>query len=115
MKKFPRIHASRVPRLMVMLVALPLFSVSAYSQGRTVEIDIKDREYFPPARTLKIPPEFKEDGVRLAVRVGDTIKICNKDRVFAKPFSVSKENKFEGVAGTLVLKTRIKKASVFAG
>jgi hypothetical protein len=84
---------------MVMLIALPLFSLSAYSQGRTVEIDIADKEYFPPARTLKIPPQFKEDGARLAVRAGDTIKICNKDRFVAEPFSPSKENKFEGFPG----------------
>jgi hypothetical protein len=118
MKSFPSIRALRLPFLTVMLIALPLFISSAQEffpnsqgasakvktfspllplppQGRTLEIDIKDKEYFPPARTLKIPPGFKENGARLAVRAGDTIKICNKDQLFFKPFSTSKGNKFQ--------------------
>src|SRR5262249_53446589 len=97
-----------IPGTQVFLVGNPRVSAKAkpsvrleplLPQGRTIEIDIRDNQYVPPGRTLKIPPGFKEQGVRFAVRPGDTIKICNSDKFYAKPFSVSKENKFEGLQG----------------
>jgi hypothetical protein len=122
MKKFPGIHALRASQLIVVVIAAQLFIASAHelrpngqeafakvttfsslltlqSQGRTIEIDIRDKEYVPPGRTPKIPSEFKKQGVRYAVRPGDTIKICNQDKFVAKPFSVSPGNKFDGFDG----------------
>jgi len=123
MKRVPGTRTLRVLHLMVILIALHFLSSSTSEfiligqsalanvktvspllaplpQRRTIEIDIADRLYVPPAKTPKIPPGLKEKGVRFAVRAGDTIKICNRDTVFAKPFSFSKGNRFEGLEGS---------------
>jgi hypothetical protein len=91
---------------MVTLIALPLFVPPADCdgqqtppQGKTIEIKIEKKKYVPPGRTPKIPDEFRNSGVRFVVRPGDNIKICNNDRFFAKPMSLSDGNKFEGLAG----------------
>lgn len=115
MKRVPQIRVLRI-HLMVTLVALPLLTLStpeflsvqrasAQTEAlrpvgapqrpqRTIEIDYHNRRYEPPARTLKIPPDFKKQDARFAVRAGDTIKICNKDPLYTNPFSVSKGNIF---------------------
>jgi hypothetical protein len=82
-----------------------LLGFSALSQqvsgqvGDIVQIDIKDKQYQPPPITQKIPQSFKDGGTRLAVRPGDTIKICNKDVLVVKPFSDSPGNKFNEAKG----------------
>lgn len=89
MKQFPAI-----------LIWVLFFSTSILSaQEKTIKIKIIDKQYVPPNRTLKIPQEFKDKGARFAVRAGDVIEICNADKLFAKPTSLSKENKFQGVEG----------------
>jgi len=50
----------------------------------------------PPTKTLKVPAEQKKQGAQLAVRAGDTIRICNNDLIIHKPFSYSPNNRFEG-------------------
>jgi hypothetical protein len=83
------------------LILVLIFSPSILSaQGRTIEIKIIDKQYVPPARTPKIPQEFKDKEARFVVRAGDGIKICNADKFFAKPTSLSKENKFQGIEGS---------------
>src|SRR5260221_426826 len=74
------------------------FCLTATAQGKTIEIDVVNNQYVPPTRTLRIPPEFKEQGVRFALRAGDTLNICNRSAVFAKPFSYSVGNNFAGLA-----------------
>lgn len=84
----------------ILILVLIFFSPSILSaQGKTIEINIADKQYQPPARTPKIPQEFKDKGARFVVRAGDIIKICNADKFFAKPFSLSKENKFQKIEG----------------
>lgn len=84
----------------ILILVLIFFSPSILSaQGETIEIKIIGKRYQPPAMTLKIPQEFKDKGARFVVRVGDNIKICNADKLFAKPTSLSKENKFQGIEG----------------
>ena len=84
----------------ILILVFIFFSPSILSaQGKTIEIKIIDKRYVPPARTPKIPQEFKDKGARFVVRAGDVIKICNADKFFAKPFSLSKENKFQGIEG----------------
>src|SRR6266404_5857086 len=101
MKTLLNIRASRLLTLMIMSIALLLLiSGRTIAQaGKTMEIDITNKQYGPPTRTPNIPPGFKEQGVRFAVRAGETIKICNKDQFFAKPYSLSAGNKFEGLSG----------------
>ncbi len=91
MKKFPAFL------ILVLIIILPSI-LSA--QGSTVKIIIVDKQYIPPGRTPKIPQEFKTQGARLVVRAGDVVKICNADKLFAKPMSLSKENKFQGLSGS---------------
>lgn len=81
--------------ILVLIFSPPFLS----AQGKTIEIKIVKKSYVPPAKTPKIPPEFKSKGARFVVRAGDVIKICNADKLFAKPTSLSKENKFQGVEG----------------
>lgn len=81
---------------LVLIFFLPSFLPA---QGKTIEINIVDKQYQPPAMTVKIPQEFKDKGARLVVRAGDIIKICNADKFFAKPTSLSMQNKFQGIEG----------------
>ena len=84
----------------ILILVFIFFSPSILSaQGKTIEINIVDKQYQPPAMTLKIPQEFKDKGARFVVRAGDVIKICNADKFFAKPTSLSMENKFQGIEG----------------
>lgn len=86
--------------LVIAILILVFISPSILSaQGNTIEINIVNKQYEPPAKTLKIPQEFKDKEARFVVRVGDFIKICNTDKFFAKPTSLSKENKFQGIEG----------------
>ena len=84
----------------ILILVLIFFSPSILSaQEKTIEIKIIDKRYVPPVMTPKIPQEFKDKGARFVVRAGDVIKICNEDKFFAKPTSLSKENKFQGIEG----------------
>ena len=87
-------HFSNIFIALLMFFAPPLLSAQ-----KAIEIKIIDKRYVPPAITLKIPQEFKDKGARFVVRAGDVIKICNADKLFAKPTSLSKENKFQGIEG----------------
>jgi hypothetical protein len=88
-----------------LIMVLIFFSPSILSaQGKTIVIKIIDKQYIPPTTTAKIPQEFKDQGARLVVRAGDVIKICNADKFVAKPFSLSGENRFEGISGKLGLR-----------
>ena len=82
-----------------MIVILISLSPVLLPAQKTTEIRIIDKRYVAPDKTPKIPEEFKENGARFVVRAGDVIKICNRDNYTAKPFSYSKENRFEGISG----------------
>ncbi len=103
MKQLLSKSTSRPTTLMIISVVLPLLisSAEAQNRGKTVEIDITNKQYTPPPTTPKIPASFKDQGARLAVRAGDTIKICNKDVLVMKPFSLSPGNKFNEANGSV--------------
>jgi len=92
-------------RMVSIALSLVLSSSYAFLADRgiaesksTVEIDITNKQYQPPPTTLKIPAEFSNPAstskgvlyARLAVRDGDTLKICNHDQLTMKPFSLNK-------------------------
>ena len=82
-----------------MIVILISLSPVLLPAQKTTEIRIIDKRYVAPDKTPKIPEEFKENDARFVVRAGDVIRICNSDNYVAKPFSYSKENRFEGISG----------------
>ena len=98
MKKNYLIIMKQLPAILILVLIFISPSIIS-AQGKTITINIESKRYVPPGRTPKIPQEFKDHWARFAVRAGDFIKICNADKFFAKPFSVNKENKFEGIQG----------------
>src|SRR5690242_8360240 len=92
---FPNLRPSR---LMATLILFLIFAPGIFS--KTIVINIQGKQYVPPARTPLIPLDLIDKGVRFAVRVGDTIKICNTMQFIAKPFSLSVGNAFNAGLGT---------------
>lgn len=80
------------------------FAPPLLSAQKTIELKLIDGKFVPPATTPKIPQEFKDRGARFTVRAGDQIKFCASDKFVYKPFSYSKENRFEGLSGREGLK-----------
>jgi hypothetical protein len=78
------------------LILRPMFLMQSLPAPRTVVINITGKQYVPPDRTPVIPDDLLDRGARYAVRVGDTIKICNNMKFVAKPFSLSQGNSFGG-------------------
>src|SRR2546430_1018786 len=88
--------------LVILFTIFICFSPSILvAQRKTIDIKIINKQYIPPAKTPKIPKEFKDHGARFVVRDGDVIRICNEDKFFAKPFSLSQENRFSAISGPL--------------
>ena len=111
MKSFRGIRVQSLRRLMAWVVAMPLFVLAGYgisvtgqgfAEAKTiVEIDIVNKQYQLPPTTPIIPPGFSDPSAyyssnkgvkwaRMALRDGDTLKICNKDKFVMEPFSLNK-------------------------
>ncbi|MFN2531118.1 MAG: hypothetical protein ABR555_07460 [Pyrinomonadaceae bacterium] len=126
MKHFPGMGVLSTRHPMVVLIALTVFSLwdhgrvlngrqasaepntsvttSFPPQQKAIEIMLVGKRYVPPKRTSKIPSDLKKDGAELAVRAGDTIKLCNEDSIVYRPFSYSVDNKFGAAAGPRILR-----------